>query len=39
MPLARQIAATARDIARRVYQLCGLTDKEIAMVEEAAGKE
>ncbi len=35
--LQRQIAATDRQIDRLVYQLYGLTDKEIAIVEEATG--
>ncbi len=33
--LEREIAVTDREIARRVYQLYGLSDKEIAIVEEA----
>ena len=32
---SRQIEATDRDIDRLVYQLYGLTDAEIAIVEEA----
>ena len=34
----RQIAATDGEIARRVYQLYGLTDAEIKIVEEATGR-
>jgi len=33
--IERQIAATDREIDQLVYQLYGLTDKEIALVEEA----
>jgi hypothetical protein len=33
--LERQIAATDREIDQLVYELYGLTDKEIALVEEA----
>ena len=35
--LKRQIAATGRRIDRLVYELYGLTDEEIAIVEEATG--
>ncbi len=35
--LQRQIKATDRQIDQLVYQLYGLTDKEIAIVEEATG--
>ena len=31
----RQIEATDREIDRRVYELYGLSDEEIAIVEEA----
>ena len=34
--LARQIDATNRQIDRAVYRLYGLTDKEIAIIEQAA---
>jgi hypothetical protein len=34
--LQRQIAATDREIDRLVYELYGLTDEEIAIVEENA---
>jgi hypothetical protein len=34
--LARQIAATDRQIDRLVYELYGLTDQEIAIVEGTA---
>ena len=34
--LERQIAATDRQIARRVYQLYGVTDDDIVLVESAA---
>ena len=33
----RQIEATDRHIDRLVYELYGLTDEEIAIVEEATG--
>ncbi|MBN2021285.1 MAG: hypothetical protein JW809_00685 [Pirellulales bacterium] len=33
--LARQIEATDRQIDQLVYELYGLSDKEIALVEEA----
>ena len=35
--LRRQIDATDRRIDRLVYQLYGLSDEEIAIVEEATG--
>jgi len=35
--IERQIAATDREIDQLVYQLYGLSDKEIALVEEATG--
>lgn len=35
--IERQIAATDRQIDRLVYELYGLTDEEIAVVEESAG--
>mgnify|MGYP001415313465 CR=1 FL=1 len=36
--IERQIAATDREIDQLVYQLYGLTDKEIALIEEATEK-
>jgi hypothetical protein len=36
--LQRQIDATDRQIDRLVYELYGLTDEEIRIVEEAAGR-
>jgi hypothetical protein len=36
-PLDRQIAATDRQIDRLVYELYGLTEAEIKIVEEATG--
>jgi hypothetical protein len=36
--LERRIAATDGEIDRLVYQLYGLTDAEIKIVEEATGK-
>ncbi len=35
--LQSQIAATDRQIDRLVYELYGLTEEEIAIVEEATG--
>ena len=35
--LQRQIEATDRQIDRLVYELYGLSDEEIAIVEEATG--
>ena len=34
----RQIEATGREIDRLVYELYGLTDEEIAIVEEATSR-
>ncbi|MEI6842006.1 MAG: hypothetical protein WCK53_12120 [Methanomicrobiales archaeon] len=34
----RQIAATDKEIDERVYELNGLTDEEIAVVESGGGK-
>ena len=36
--LQRQIEATDREIDRLVYELYGLSDKEIAIVEEATSR-
>jgi hypothetical protein len=36
--LQRQIDATDRQIDQLVYELYGVTDKEIALVEEATAK-
>jgi hypothetical protein len=36
--LQRQIAATDAQIDALVYELYGLTDEEIRIIEEAAGK-
>ena len=35
--IERRIEATDREIDRLVYDLYGLTDEEIALVEEATG--
>ena len=35
--LERRIESTDREIDRLVYELYGLTDEEIALVEEATG--
>ena len=36
--IRRQIDATDRQIDQLVYELCGLTDAEIRIVEEATGR-
>jgi hypothetical protein len=36
--IGHQISATDRQIDRLVYELYGLTDEEIAIVEEATGR-
>jgi hypothetical protein len=36
--IERRIEATDREIDQLVYELYGLSDKEIALVEEATGR-